>query len=871
MVMTLGLATVSSSAAYSDAADVSLNEAVDVMSAVGVFQGADGKFSPKANLTREQAAKLIAYLDLGESTAEALPALKVFDDVAADRWSAKYIAYCADAGYIAGDGTGKFNPAGELTGYAFGKMVLCVLGYDAEYEQFVGNNWTIKVAKLMEKNNIADGIDTAASATLTREQAAQYCLNALQADMVEYLTKPTTIAGTGLTVTTGGSSATAVPDAGETALTDFARKVGASTITKQQLVEKLYASTSLTLYKDNASVNGKDGYTWKTSKNGKIESAASFVVDETTIGSSYDATAVWAATGKSLTRKDNTNSKYVAQVDWTTAGTTYKAYINGAEVTGYLAAAGGMTAGNYYFDTTARTIKVATGAAAWTDVNGNGVLVELIDTDNNTENAEKVYFTTYTTSVVNKAPVVKTLSTDGKDYIFVDFKTGADIGTSAVNTVKASAVKGYEGLAKDDVVTWIAWADGTYEITKAESSVGVATAISGTTLTIDGTSVKAAANADATITTYAQGFGNQVTFYKDAYGYNVRAEKVTESSSNYLLVTSVGDFTTGIGDTGNKAAVVFDDGTTGTISVNKAAGKTWGNGLAAADVPANKVYSYVKNDDGTYNLTEKTTTGVTAITKGVPAMTGGAGAKGDSTTIYIVKPTGKTSYTVYNGYANAPTLTGATAYVYSGADGNADRVFVTAGTATAATTKDLVYLLGTTFTTVYDEDGAIDYYTLSAIVNGEKTTVKTSVNTLVKTTGLSDNADNSAADKENLYAATFSDGKLGAASLVVAGDGTAFANNQFYVLATTPGIKAAENGVVAVTNDGGTSYTSYNYTDDCKVFVISDDDSEVEVTDITGYDDSATYGKITLVTKQYGDTTLEAVKQNTIVAIYLQK
>ena len=214
LVMTLGLATVGTSAAYSDAADVSLNEAVDVMTAVGVFQGSDGKFSPKENLTREQAAKLIAYLDLGENTAEALPAVKVFDDVEATRWSAKYIAYCQDAGYVAGLGNGKFDPTGELTGYAFGKMVLCALGYDAATEEMVGNNWTIKVAKLMESNKISDGIDSAASLTLTREQAAQYCFNALQANLVFYAggttgTTVTTSDGTVVSTATTGTRTTA--------------------------------------------------------------------------------------------------------------------------------------------------------------------------------------------------------------------------------------------------------------------------------------------------------------------------------------------------------------------------------------------------------------------------------------------------------------------------------------------------------------------------------------------------------------------------------------------------------------------------------------------------------------------------------------
>ena len=59
LVMSMSLVTISN-AAYSDKADIDLKEAVDVLSAVGVFEGSDGKFDPKANLTREQAAKLVA-------------------------------------------------------------------------------------------------------------------------------------------------------------------------------------------------------------------------------------------------------------------------------------------------------------------------------------------------------------------------------------------------------------------------------------------------------------------------------------------------------------------------------------------------------------------------------------------------------------------------------------------------------------------------------------------------------------------------------------------------------------------------------------------------------------------------------------------
>lgn len=52
-----------------------------------------------------------------------------FDDVAADHWAAGYIAYCANAGIINGNGAGSFLPDQEVTAYQFGKMLLTAVGY----------------------------------------------------------------------------------------------------------------------------------------------------------------------------------------------------------------------------------------------------------------------------------------------------------------------------------------------------------------------------------------------------------------------------------------------------------------------------------------------------------------------------------------------------------------------------------------------------------------------------------------------------------------------------------------------------------------------------------------------------------------------
>ena len=179
LVMTLSLCVVSSNAAFDDAADIDYKEAVDVLSAVGVFVGdGSGNFYPDQQLTREQAAKVIAYLDLGESVAEALPSIGTFSDVSS--WANKYVDYLANAKIVNGIGGGKFGGANQVTGYEFAKMLLVVLGWDADIEGMTGSAWQIGVAKLVKEYKLAKGYSTNLSAPLTREAAAKLTFNAIQ-------------------------------------------------------------------------------------------------------------------------------------------------------------------------------------------------------------------------------------------------------------------------------------------------------------------------------------------------------------------------------------------------------------------------------------------------------------------------------------------------------------------------------------------------------------------------------------------------------------------------------------------------------------------------------------------------------------------
>mgnify|MGYP002570297854 CR=1 FL=1 len=162
---------------YKDYSKVTYKEAVDVMTAAGIFNGGDGNnFNPDATLNREQAAKIITYMLVGQEKADKLTTtVAPYADVAATRWSAGAIAYCTNEGILAGVGNGRFNPNSPVLGTQFAKMLLVALGYDAKIENLVGNSWAINTAKLaLGDADLDNGMEEIAlSAALTREQAAQ--------------------------------------------------------------------------------------------------------------------------------------------------------------------------------------------------------------------------------------------------------------------------------------------------------------------------------------------------------------------------------------------------------------------------------------------------------------------------------------------------------------------------------------------------------------------------------------------------------------------------------------------------------------------------------------------------------------------------
>ena len=187
----LGLATMASATEYKDADKIAADygEAVKVLDLIETMQGyPNGEFRPTANITREEAAKLIAIFDNKDADISTYyTSINPFADEKG-RWGESYVGYDYRAGIIAGMNANTFAPTANVTGTQFLKMALVTLGYDQEAEGFVGSSWAVNVLALARKLDLIDGLADGwkPEADLTRQEAAQILLNTLKADTVEY-------------------------------------------------------------------------------------------------------------------------------------------------------------------------------------------------------------------------------------------------------------------------------------------------------------------------------------------------------------------------------------------------------------------------------------------------------------------------------------------------------------------------------------------------------------------------------------------------------------------------------------------------------------------------------------------------------------
>ena len=789
LVMSMSLVTISN-AAFKDADKIDYKEAVDVMNAVGVFVGDEkGNFNAKDNLTREQAAKIIAYLELGSKAADALVGGATFTDVASTRWSAGFVGYCAQAGIVSGVGDSKFDPAGQLTALQFGKMLLVELGYDAKAEGMVGTDWAINTSKLMAGTKLMDGISGSVNQVLTREKAAQMCLNALEAPMVTYDTKGSTITVDGTKINFGASVA----------------KYETSTVAKDQNISK----EKLTSGEYTVELGEK---LYKDLKKNSTTDAFERPATE------------WMLKAKSIgTYADAADLSYTATVE---IGTIYSDLglskgIDDSKVTYY---EDGRNLSSSWNQDIVKGSKVEKG--------GNGTLLEVYYNDD-AESLTVIAINTY----VGKITASYKASTTKDAYVTFTPKNSGDPGSSYETD---------DSYSKDDIVLYTySYKSGDAGVKSMALAEKVTGKMNGFTaeknVTVDGTTYKKSAKGTPISTGMNTSVGKDVSVYLDQYGYAAFVD--ADDTLQYAVILA---YEKGSRLESARAKLLFTDGTTKKVDV-KALKKNDGTTVttvnlddyASANSDLNKydVVSYTVNSDEEYTLTlaadaRNAAVGSAKITKGIPSLAGtvedddyyniGTTDKGvlyanGKTTFLVIDESGTdTTYTSYAGIANVPNIewksgTYTAPITLLTEDNTIAKIVVVAKTKVDNETNNLYISDGSKAVTFIKGGSAGQsytkelgyYYEYDAIIDGAESKIKTDFEVKYYSilTGVSYNSKGVASGYGEI------------ASMDINNPTAHTGTNLF----TAVGTEATTNSVVKI----GTKL--YAFDDDCKVYYIGTD------------------------------------------------
>ena len=716
LVMVLGMMAIPASADFTDAKDVKYTEAVDVVAACGIINGfEDGSFDPDGTLTREQAAKIVAYMRLGAKNADALKASSApFEDVAANRWSAGYIAYCVNEGIINGRSDKIFDPTGTVTGFEFAKLMLGALGYDSSIEEYTGASWAINVGKTALDIDLFDGNDGADyNKPATREEAALYILNTLQADLVEYDEKGSTIdLGNGITINTGASDAKVVTTSNKNGknIKDDAGTDGKYTY---QFAEKYF--------EDLEKVNTTDSDAF-------YRPATTWNYDNEEVGT-YADTADYTYTAKV---KGEDIYKALGKPD--ADKTLYRYFLNGESVDAD-ELPGDKTNNVSDFDGISADEKDKVG--------GNGVLIEIFkrdlddvkDSDGKVDGQsgiKNVYDVVVIETYVGTIASWKAAKGANDEYVTVSAVDGAkapNLASSKFETEQFS-----EDDADDETVVLYTYSEKENEIQSvvaADVATGIVTATKGSDgFTMGGTSYKYSANKSGLVS-YNSDEDKEIEVYIDAYGYVIHSDDVDSADEDLALIVDIskgGDWATKT----YSAKVVFAG--SDTVEIVKLKNEDAYKALAAEmganasnDWTADKmvVASYTKSS-GKYVFDDIAAVAADSkldITTKKAAMTiGGKTVYGDNDTKFLFVKTDDEvddyKYTAYEGIKNVPDAESKTSGTATAVITKGDVTFVVVvdGKATGTSNVDDILFVHGASISKKIEDGSHDdpYYTVKA-------------------------------------------------------------------------------------------------------------------------------------------------------------
>jgi len=575
LVMTMSLVTVSAGAKeFKDDADITYDEAVAVISEIGVVDGyTDGDFRPTAGLSRGAAAKIICNLILGPTTAAELRAdTAPFKDVPVNHDFAGYIAYCAKEGIISGYGDGAFRPTAPLTGYAFMKMLLGALGYDSAREGYTGANWSINVAKRALNAGLNKSLvgDFDGAKNVNREEAALYAFNTLKADMVEY----------GGKVLVGDVAVVSGDCKAMTYQNSATRKTNIKDDDYVQFAEQYFPKLVLT---EDHDAFGRPDREWE------------FKGNEIGTYVNYDLL------------KEEYTTKVTGKDLYDLLG---KSAIEDYETTVYIDGVDDVKVNGNVFNETAMNKNNKAGVGA----TGDGVLTQVfLDSDQKE----------ITVAIINTYLAIATGDYNAKkdavtfEVYKVDDSKGELVkkAASTENLTVSGEDFDVEDVAEDDAYL-VNVADNEIKIL-AKAEVVADTEISsfkiGSNVTTNGTKYGFANTAmyDATVLDYYTGVSSTINLkdttyniYLDQYGYLIGIDEV-EAAKNYVFITGVDSNASNLSNKTADAAGIFLDGTMKVVSVDMSKSPTLVSAIApgvAGRALVNTWCTYTVNKDGVYTV-----------------------------------------------------------------------------------------------------------------------------------------------------------------------------------------------------------------------------------------------------------------------------
>ena len=714
----LSFATVASAktADFADAKDVKNVEAVDVLSYIKVLEGypADNTFKPAKNITREEAAKIIAiFANKSTDISSLYTSANPFADMKG-RWGESYVAYGYRAGIIAGKNATSFVPKANVKGTEFLKMVLVVLGYDQNKEGLVGSSWAVNTLELAKVKGLMKGLDNFdANAALTRDQAAQIMLNALKAEKVVYgqtITNLTWNAKTGYWMTTN-TTANAVYVSPNGAVNNYEHKL-------------LAADFNLTLT-ETQDKWGRPTHTWN-----KGTATIGEYVDSDKLVKSYYTAVTECDIANDVGFK--TEKIYPIFVN---GQTPVKYNVQATDTVAKLGAQGRLT--EVYED---RIVMIDTFLAKVEKVTN-----ATFDAAGHLKTPSQIELTVYDGSRANAAVVLKNGSTNYTyvkgDYVLVNAYTmnqGVATSGTVIPTTQATAYAEIAG--------------------KAESFEGAQTVIwyNAGKHTVDGTAYDDALEFHLNADTKKIA---KMTWFKDLYGNLIGVTEI-EATYAYGVITAIrnaGDFAA-FGASKTYANVKYIDGTDNVVTVNsvtlkdagaqpqKPVAGTYNAALMNIGTAANGTFSVSydsaqneKNDpkdivdghlfrietlaDGTVNLVEMGpdyTGAQTMIARGLLNTAAATTVKVDDATKFLLRSKDKVDgayvYTAITGvkdfakYSSTNTAEQPTVDAVISTDGYASVVYLV-GDSDAAKAKGFSYIVGSTYNAQLKTDAdAIKYY-----------------------------------------------------------------------------------------------------------------------------------------------------------------